>query len=255
MKKSILALLIVCAVVVAAGGRAEAFIGGTFVDPATGSYGHCSLTGAPCPFDFACPCFGIGTCGPGVFETCVADRVHGTDGESSAVQSGAYECKLKNSGPPPVKMNEDTALVLKNEHVATTLCACVILHDGQENFLVAGVTELSGNDVDEVNLCSLIAPPPAGGLSGGVKVVTAPGICAGNPFTTFQGGAYGWTKAVVYKGTKKNPTDPFSANVVATDKTELRVTPGGVDDGTAWTATCSAALPLPAPAYLENTLP
>lgn len=268
MRRISLSLFLTFAAFLVAPPGARAFIGGSGTGsdlsfavpgppPPPGS-GICSVTGAPCgPPLPACPLAPGENCLLPSYGSSLTFTQDGTSGESSAVQSGFYECKAKTSAtaPAPVKVNEDTLLVLVNEHAAASICACIVQYDGTGVFLAANLTDLPGMDVDELALCS-ITPFGPGGFTGHVKVITAPGICAGNPFSPLQGGAYAWIKDAAYKGTKKNPVDPFSAgNVTGVGKTELRVTPAGVDDGSAWAGTCSAAPILPAAFYVEATFP
>lgn len=246
MRRCSLSLFLAVSLLLVAAVSARAFIGGST------TYGHCSATGVPCTTDPMCPCWIIGACGAGTQETCVANGVSGSDGESSAVQSAFYECKNK-SIVPKVKSQEDTMLMLVNEHTIP-LCACIVLYDGASGFITSGITDLAVNDVDEINICALTGYL-AGGLTGKVEVVTASGFCPWSGI--FQGGAYGWIKDVIYKGSKYagNPNDPFSATVSGVGKTELRVTPRGVEDGSSFAGICAVAPFLAPPVYIENTFP
>lgn len=263
MKRLILAIALACAALLAGASTARAFIGGSGTDSSVLLLpGVCSVTGALCGPTFA-PCPLSNPVPPAPAETCLGFSYsstftqNGTSGESSAVQSGFYECKAKSKLIPVVKNNEDTLLVLVNEDTSA-LCACIVLFDGHTTQVSIGLTDLPVNDVDEINLCVVTPAPPAGGVTGKVEVVTATGACAANPFTSFEGGAYAWIKDVVYKGTKANSNDPFSAKAVAIGKTELRVTPGGVESGSSFTAACAGAANFAVSnpsAYIENTLP
>jgi hypothetical protein len=249
MRRVTFGIVVACAALLVGTSAARAFVGGSGTDSSTLLLpGFCSVSGAPCG-----P--GFGAC-PAPPETCLGFTYSGsftqdgTSGESSAVQSAFYECKQK-SKTPAVKTSEDTLLVLVNEHASTTLCACVVLFDGHGAAIAKGVTTLSGMDVDEINLCSLVGTIPAGGFTGSVEVVTVTGAC---PYTgSLQGGAYGWIKDVAYKGTKKDAVNPFSAAVQGLGKTELRVTPAGVESGSSYAAACAAAPLIPSTAYAENT--
>jgi len=265
MKRAIFASAFAAMVLSVSAGTAWAFIGGSGTDSSTMVLpGVCSVTGAPCGPGFGpCP-----FAGPPTPENCLGFAYsstftqNGTSGESSAVQSGPFECKVKTPKGTPasqtVKVNEDSLLVLVNEHHTSTLCACVLLYDGQANLVTSVTTDLSGKDVDEINLCSVLAAVPfaipLGGLTGHVVVATSAGAC---PYSgILQGGDYGWVKSVVYSGTKVNAADPFSVtNVRATHATQLRVTPQGVESGSSYAAKCTASLAAPAAAYLENTSP
>jgi hypothetical protein len=269
MKRVILAIAVACAALLVGASVARAFVGGSgsgtdfstaapagVVPPGAGV---CSVSGAPCGFVGAAPCPFVGGVGAAP-ETCLLPNYastltftqDGTSGESSAVLSGFYECKQK-SKTPAVKTSEDTLLVLINGQVPA-LCACVVLYDGHETQLFAGLTDLKnslGVDVDEINLCSLAGTIPAGGFTGSVQVVTYSGACSALGST--QGGAYGWIKDVAYTGKKKDPVNPFSASVRGVGKTELRVTPAGVLDGSGYLSICGAASLIPQSAYAENT--
>lgn len=252
MKRLTLRIAVACAGLLVCAGAARAFIGGSGTDNSLLVVGICSVSGLPCGPGFGpCP-----FAGPPTPETCMGSGYlstftqDGTSGESSAVQSAFYECKQK-SKTPVVKTSEDTLLVLVNEHASTTLCACVVLNDGHGAAIAKGVTTLSGMDVDEINLCSLVGAIPAGGFTGSVEVVTVTGAC---PYAgSLQGGAYGWIKDVAYTGTKKDAANPFSAAVKGLGKTELRVTPAGVESGSSYAAACGAAPLIPSTAYVENT--
>lgn len=194
------------------------------------------------------------------------------DGEAAAVQSGFYECKRqatraeRAAGTNFNRVSEETLLVLVNEHVTQTQCACLLLFDGHEALQAVALTELSPKDNDEINLCRLLpAAVLTPSFAGVIEVVTADVVFSGGCTSAFDpslgialsGGSYGWVKNVTYKGKKTGPlaVDPFTANVVGVGKTELRVTPSAVDDGSHWAEQmiCLGGVAVPPEAYLENT--
>jgi hypothetical protein len=183
--------------------------------------------------------------------------LQGTDGEASPVQSGFYECRVAGRVPPSSRWGEDTLLPLVNESMTETLCACILIVDGNQNIVFAGLTDLAPLDNDTVNLCALVNNLPAAGVVEVVTSLEAGGAPACADFATaaHQGGAYGWIKNVTYRGRKRVFVDPFSANVLAVAKTELRITPRGVVNPGQVRSSCLAmgANLLPATVYVDGT--
>jgi len=254
-------------------GTAHGFIGGT--SEATPTGGICSpVSGLACDPNLPA----ASSCPPG--ELCIPIRFEqdGTTGEASAVQSAAYDCKERGStrNCPFCSTNEDSLLVLVNEHSAANyLCACVILFDGHENIIGAGVTLLSERDNDTINLCTALstvfgATGAAKPQSGTVEVVTTnvtalPAAC-GNPAIPQgppQGGAYAWIKNVMYKGNPTQKTiqaDPYTSNnAMGVAKSDLRITPKGVADAAAlygsfcFFGPAGLVQPFPASVYMPGT--
>jgi len=164
-----------------------------------------------------------------------------SDGEASPVLAGIYGCREKGGeDSPTAKVGEDTLLILHNP-TNDTMCACVRMITGNYSagesvgFAVAGgLTDLSRDDVDVINLCEMMesdsgAVHDSGGPrhpTGAIEVVLSQGDCMGTPRTA-DGGPHGWTKLVTYKGRKRVDTDPFSAKVLGSGLTELREVPPG----------------------------
>ena len=105
---------------------------------------------------------------------------------ASHVHSGFYECK--NANAHRLSVSEDTLLMLINEDTARSLCATIVLLDGNEHVVACGMAPLSPEDLDEINLCLMtenLAPQ-----AGVVEVVTTawltpiPGPPGTPPMTT-----------------------------------------------------------------------
>ena len=109
----------------------------------------------------------------------------------------------------------------------------------------------SPQDNDEINVCSMLQFPlnQAGVIE---VVVTDSSTCTFDIADLQPSGVYGWVKNVPYKGKKRVPSEPFTANVVGVGKTELRVTPIAVNAGQGFTSCEMASLVDPG-AYAENT--
>jgi hypothetical protein len=119
-----------------------------------------------------------------------------SSGEVSPLQSCFYECKQAYL---PTRLGirgfvfEDTLLMLVNESPFEFLDAQVLLMDGNETPRAAFRTQLSPEDLDEVNICRTferagIVPPPAGVI----EILTTATITS-----LPEGGAYAWIKEVL----------------------------------------------------------
>lgn len=141
-----------------------------------------------------------------------------SDGERNTVLTCFYECK---DGPLPTYWVKVTSLMLLNP-ANRGMTANIVMLDGNENMLAQATTQLSPEDIDEVNICRTleaagIVPPSAGMLE----------ILIDDPTGSQVGGTYGWVKNVVGKFFK-TVNEPFQGRVTGTGKTECRVVPPSV---------------------------
>ncbi len=95
----------------------------------------------------------------------------------------------------------------------------VALFDGHQTLTAVGWTELSYRDTDEINLCSMQGGPPPSPSPAPAATIEVVTILKGNAcpldaLTVFNysGGVYGWTKHMVYKGSKRDRADPRTAS-------------------------------------------
>lgn len=150
-----------------------------------------------------------------------------TVGEVSPVFSCFYECKQNSANTSWLEL---TTLMLVNPS-RNSLTAQLVFFDGNERPIARSSTNLSPQDLDEINVCDTLnqknqagqpviaAVPPAGVIE---VVLTFPG-------TSFPlGGAYGWVKNIT--GTfKKTVAEPFplgkigGGTVTGIAKTECRL--------------------------------
>jgi hypothetical protein len=110
----------------------------------------------------------------------------------------------------------------------------LVFLNGNQQIIAVGTTELSGEDLDEVNVChSLVSggvAPPAAGL---IEMV----LTDANPI----GGVYGWVKDVLGKFFVNVP-EPFEGRVSGIGKTECRVAPVSIANPQVIQAKAAAAL-------------
>lgn len=134
-------------------------------------------------------------------------------GEVSPVFSCFYECKRRAN-----TWLELTTLMLVNQSAKQPLTAEILFVDGHQNPIARTSTNLSPEDLDEMNVCETldkggIAVPPAGVI----EVVLSAGT-TGVPV----GGAYGWVKNLTGTFTRSVP-EPFEGRVTGIAKTECRL--------------------------------
>jgi hypothetical protein len=139
-------------------------------------------------------------------------------GERSLVFTGFYECK---DGPLPDYWLEVTSLMLVNP-ANRPMQAVVVLLNGNEQMIAVTETEMSSEDLDEINICRTlfaagINPPPAGMIE----------IIVDDPHGGQVGGVYGWIKDFVGKFFK-TVDEPFQGRVSGIGKTECRLVPPNV---------------------------
>lgn len=189
----------------------------------------------------------------------------------------------KGTTTPSAIVGQDSLLSLVNQNPYAPICACIALLNSHEQLSAVGLVPLSGLDNDTINLCTMLdgSPVPGGGVylqattgrfptaaataSGIVQVTTFLSIDLVNPCDSFAmlagpiGGAYGSIRDVVYRGKKKASADPYSAPVLATGRTELRVTAsditssGLVFDFCLDAAGTALVAKVPASAYVDGT--
>lgn len=138
-----------------------------------------------------------------------------TSGEVSPVFSCFYECKLSRRTSSWLEL---TTLMLVNQSAKQPLTAEILFVDGHQKPIARTSTNLSPEDLDEMNVCETldkggIAVPPAGVI----EVVLSAGA-TGVPV----GGAYGWVKNLIGTFTRSVP-EPFEGRVTGIAKTECRL--------------------------------
>ena len=146
-------------------------------------------------------------------------------GEASSVFSCFYECK-----PGPIVQGvptrqEVTSIVLANQSNRDILAQIVFL-DSNQNIIAWAVQPLSGEDLDEFNVCSTLdrATPsvPQIGLIEVILLETPPGPTGVGGTPTV--GVYGWIKNLLGKFFITDP-EPFNGRVTGIAKTECRLVP------------------------------
>jgi hypothetical protein len=157
-------------------------------------------------------------------------------GELSSVFSCFYECK-----PGPLVNNvatwqEVTTLKLANQS-SRSMFANILLLDGNERIRARASTFLSGEDLDELNVCRTlqqgqIVPLPEQGLIEVLLTVGAlPPLPPGGSVPDVQPafGAYGWMKNLLGKFFVTE-NEPFRGRVTGIAKGECRLAPPSVTD-------------------------
>ena len=159
------------------------------------------------------------------------------------VETGFYECSSLGVGNVNVTANgpvvdsfipsTDTLLILENSSQTAPTCACFVVYDAHQNRIGAFLTNLSPQDNDTYDVCSLANPRVAQPLfttvtsqTGTIEVITANGSCARNPFagTSFSGPSFSATTASWVK-----LVSPLGAPFVVTFATPSVMTLGPVN--------------------------
>lgn len=162
---------------------------------------------------------------------------------ASRVFSCFYECKAGPMVRGIETWQEVTSLVLANQSNAPIMGTVAFL-DGNQNILAQSAINLSGEDLDEVNVCrtleDLMGPGavPAAGL---IEVVLN------------QVGVYGWVKN--HTGKFFSMIDePFDGRVTSVGKTDCQLAPPSVTDPQVVLGKIANAPVIP-PVLIEGTNP
>jgi hypothetical protein len=151
-------------------------------------------------------------------------------GELSSVFSCFYECK-----PGPLVNNvatwqEVTTLKLANQS-NRFMVASILLLDGNQRIRARTATSLSGEDLDEVNVCRTlqqggIVPPEQGLIEVLLTAQPLPPLPPGGSVPDVQPefGSYGWMKNLLGKFFVTE-NEPFRGRVIGIAKAECRLAP------------------------------
>jgi hypothetical protein len=176
-------------------------------------------------------------------------------GEASSVFSCFYECKMDSSQKNFLEL---TTLMLVNQSPTNTILAGILFVDGNEKDIAATLVVLSGQDLDEINVCETIPNPPPAGVIEVVLFKVVPNPFGGVTFVP-QTGAYGWIKDLVGQFTKGQP-EPFPLGtagnggiVSSVGKTQCRLAPPSVTNAQVVLKKLLSVRPFVLPKLIELT--
>lgn len=140
-------------------------------------------------------------------------------GEASSVFSCFYECKISRAAVAAPYWRETTTLMLAKQS-NRLITAQIVFLNGNEKMIATTSILLSGEDLDELNVCRTLqandVPVPQAGL---IEVVQFDSL-TGLPTV----GAYGWVKNLLGRFLV-NQDEPFAGAVTGIAKTECRLAP------------------------------